>query len=178
MARDIIMETLVIEPGSEYAIWSKTSENVMLGVCHVQKSSIRKLVIGEGVVQIGTMDARKGMFYRCYALREVVLPSSLQSIGRCVFQECIKLTGIVIPEGCRKIGEGAFDGCWALTKVTFQEGCASIGNGAFEDCHALLDVKLPESIQKIGNYAFRGCVCLTPMVYNWGKTCFRQLAKS
>ncbi len=90
-------------------------------------------------------------------LENILLPSSLQSIGSYAFQNCTALTNIATSAN---IGSYAFRGCTALTKVSFGEGATSIGQYAFTGCSSLKDVSLPSTLDKIDNYAFKGSTSL------------------
>ena len=57
----------------------------------------------------------KGAFLDCTALKEVVIPPSVKSIGICAFEGCTSLKRLVIPDSVETLGEDVFDGCTALT---------------------------------------------------------------
>lgn len=79
-----------------------------------EKSSIKELIIPEGVEYIGLSS-----FEGCSLLKDVVLPDSLTTIGTSAFKNCKALSEIVIPKGVEKINNGAFDGCDALTDIYY-----------------------------------------------------------
>ncbi|MBQ9427931.1 MAG: leucine-rich repeat domain-containing protein, partial [Clostridia bacterium] len=73
------------------------------------------------------------------------------------------LTDLVIPSSVTSIGNYAFGGCSSLTRVTVAEGsqCTSIGNSAFNGCSSLTSIEIPSSVTSIGSYAFNYCRGLT-----------------
>ena len=86
----------------------------------------RRIVIPEGVVSI-THDA----FSSRYSLEEVVLPSTLRTIGRGAFYFC-PLTSLVIPEGVEEIGMFAFRSAFTSNAVvTIRAGGIGIRVAAF-----------------------------------------------
>jgi len=71
------------------------------------------------------------------SMAELMLPSSLKSIGDLAFQFCSRLTSIVIPEGVETIGQSAFNNCSLLQRLELPSTLVSIGYGAFSNCSSL-----------------------------------------
>ena len=102
---------------------------------------------------------------------ELVLPSTLTSVGQYAFYRCWSITSLVIPENIREIGESAFSNCPNLVSVTVaspakkamntlaQEGL-SLGDYAFQGCTKLADINLSASLTGIGTGAFDGTAWL------------------
>ena len=65
---------------------------------------------------------------------------------------------LVIPSSVTSIGGYAFCGCSGLTSVTIPNSVTSIGNSAFCECSGLTSVTIPNSVTSIGNGAFCGCI--------------------
>ena len=141
------------------------------------RSSIRKVVIGDGVTTIGDY-----AFYRCSRLTSINIPagvtsigsgafsncdglttvtfdgtSTLTSIGSGAFLDCFNLTSITIPSSVTTIGDSAFKGS-GLTTVTFDgtSTLTTIGEYAFLDCSNLTSITIPSSVTTIGGGAFKG----------------------
>lgn len=70
-----------------------------------------------------------------------------------VFQGCTALKTIVIPKSVKTIGERAFAGCVSLASITLNEGLETVCDKAFYDTAALA-VKVPSTVTEIGNMAF------------------------
>ena len=92
------------------------------------KANVTKLVISDGVTEIGPSAFREYDF-----LKEVILPDSVTAIRRY-----------------------AFDCCWNLTDIRWSSHLESIGYNAF--CGArFTELVLPETVKTIGEFAFSGC---------------------
>lgn len=78
-------------------------------------SSIKKVVIGEGITSIARCS-----FHSCKALTEVNLPEGVTVIGEYAFYECSALSSVIIPVSVTEIGEYAFRKCHSLTEATFR----------------------------------------------------------
>ena len=87
---------------------------------------------------------------------EIVLPSSLKTIGDYSFYGCSGLTSITIPNGVTNIGAKAFRGCDSLRFITIPKSVTSVGERAFYDCSNLMSITvLPEDIM-IEDEVFNG----------------------
>ena len=62
------------------------------------------------------------MFSRARALKTILLPNGVTSIGGDAFSGCTGLTSINIPGSVTTIGANAFSGCYRLSSVYFA-GC-------------------------------------------------------
>ena len=85
---------------------------------------------------------------------DVIIPSSVTSIGYLAFYDCTSLTSVTIPSSVTSIGNDAFFGCTGLTSVTIPSSVTSIGDSAFSDCTGLTSVTIPSSVTSIGWYIF------------------------
>ena len=121
--------------------------------------SLSEIVIPSSVTSIG-----KGAFSYCVSLSEIVIPSSVTSIGHGAFYSCHSLSEIVIPSSVTSIGDGAFYGCHSLSEIVIPSSVTSIGHGAFYSCHSLSEIVIPSSVTSIGDSAFSRCVSLSEIV--------------
>ncbi|MCR5360812.1 MAG: leucine-rich repeat domain-containing protein [Bacteroidales bacterium] len=85
---------------------------------------------------------------------DVVVPSSVTSIGDYAFQDCKGVTSVVIPNSVTSIGSYAFSGCTVLTSIEIPSSVTSIGDDAFYYCTGLTSIEIPSSVTSIGSYAF------------------------
>lgn len=128
-------------------------------------------------------------FEGCTALKQVILPGTLQTIQENAFKGCTGLEVITIPSTVTTIGEGAFEGCTslerfdgtyasadrryivrdncvlafapaALTETTIPEGVTTIKAGVFANNTALKTVNLSAELTTVEDRAFKGCTAL------------------
>lgn len=106
-------------------------------------------------------------FERCYGLRKITLPDSLEGIENYAFSNCRNLDSIAIPDNVKYIGAYAFADRWRssmrITEVTFGEESKLIklGANAFRHCRQLKSIILPPNLTKIENSTFFECNSLT-----------------
>lgn len=95
------------------------------------------------------------------ALKKVVLPITIESIGTGAFEECGELTTVEIPYGSllTHLGESVFASS-GLKSIKFPEGITELPRFTFKECRKLDQVILPESLVKIGMSAFIYCQSL------------------
>ncbi len=73
------------------------------------------------------------------------------------FKNCIKLEDVILPSSITSIGNNAFSNCTKLKTISLNEGLENIGNSAFENCQSLQSILLPNSLKNIGYYSFASC---------------------
>ena len=122
-------------------------------------SSLSEIVIPSSVTSIGDF-----AFYSCDSLSEIVIPSSVTSIGDGAFYGCDSLSEIVIPSSVTSIGDGAFYGCDSLSEIVIPSSVTSIGDGAFYGCDSLSEIVIPSSVTSIGDSALYRCDSLSEIV--------------
>ena len=97
-----------------------------------------------------------GLFENSFDLFGVVLPPSLEIIGKNAFWNCVNLESVSIL-GCTYISKCAFGCCSRLNDVHIANDVTIIGASAFEGCTSLKTLIIPKSVERIGPYAFSGC---------------------
>ena len=122
-------------------------------------SSLSEIVIPSSVASIGD-----SAFSWCSSLSEIVIPSSVTSIGDSAFSRCDSLLEIVIPSSVTSIGDSAFYDCYSLSEIVIPSSVTSIGKGAFSFCDSLSEIVIPSSVTSIGDGAFSGCDSLSEIV--------------
>ena len=130
----------------------------------------RKLLAVQGVLN-GAYSVKEGTriicdraFSHCRYLPEIVIPSSVTSIGYSAFSFCDSLSEIVIPSSVTSIGDSAFSWCRFLSEIVIPSSVTSIGDRAFYLCRSLSEIVIPFSVTSIGDSAFYGCDSLSKVV--------------
>ena len=111
-------------------------------------------------VKEGTRIICDRAFWYCRSLSEIVIPSSVTSIGDSAFSGCYPLSEIVIPSSVTNIGDWAFSGCDSLSEIVIPTSVTSIGDHAFSGCASLSEIVIPSSVTSIGDSAFSWCSSL------------------
>ena len=151
---------------TEYSVSQGTS--VLSGVV-----VIPEFYNGKKVTQI---DYRA--FYGCTQLTEVVISTSITSIGNQAFWGTALISNavdeavyvgnwavgykgdigdLVLPDTTYGVADGAFANCLSITSVILPENVQILGENAFYGCVNLLTVELPAGLRQLPAYAFGAC---------------------
>ena len=89
-----------------------------------------------------------------YTIKEVIIPSEINGIkvrklGNYMFCGYASLKNVVIPSGVNTIGEGAFEWCENLETVDIPDSVENIGKYAFLACGSLKNITIPENIKNV-----------------------------
>lgn len=151
---------IFVAPGSD----TYTSENGIL-YSH-QGATLHTFPMGKG----GTVNVPNGVkrigsyaFYHS-KVSSVILPESIEEIGKCAFKDCSALTACHLPEGITIVNDATFEGCTRLLQVDLPHSLTAIGSKAFHNCESLREITFPEALKSIGGEAFRNCKSLTQVV--------------
>ena len=90
-------------------------------------------------------------------LKKIIIPKSVEVIGKYAFSGCKNLKTVELSDGLREIEFGAFFKCSSLKNVELPETIEIVGDSAFEDCKRIKGLKIPRSCKEIGTDAFLGC---------------------
>ena len=78
------------------------------------------------------------MFYQCYGLQSVNIPSSVKKISDYAFYNCYGLQSVNIPSSVTSIGINAFYLCCGLQSVNIPSSVTSIAAASFNGCYGLI----------------------------------------
>ena len=150
----------VSEDGTEVTLGTIFENNtVRRGVAgDEENTTIKKVIVEEGIAVLYDRT-----FRRFYALEEVVLPSTLTTIGAAgsgVFQSCNNLKKVVLPESLTVLGKGSFQECTSLESINIPAGVTRIESDALRNT-GLKSVEFHEGVTYFGAQAFRDCKQLT-----------------
>ena len=118
---------------------------------------VPKELSGAYSVKEGTRVICNCAFFCCRSLSDIVIPSSVTSIGNRAFLSCLSLSKIVIPSSVTSIGDSAFFWCRSLSDIVIPSSVTSIGVCAFRCCVSLSKIVIPSSVTSIGDRAFYNC---------------------
>ena len=118
-------------------------------------SSVRRVVLGDGVVDIGDR-----AFDYCSSLTSISISKGVASIGDCTFCFCTSLKSIYIPESVTRIKGRAFYGCKSLTSIYIPESVTSIEVNLLVYCQSLKSIHIPKSVTRIEWGAIAYCYSL------------------
>ena len=128
-----------------------------------QKSSIKKVVIGEGVTSIGD-----SAFSGCTNLIDADMSkaSSLTTIGNYAFSSCTALESVDLSKASSLTTiKTSFSSCTKLNNVVLNEGLKEIGGSAFNNCTKLKKIHIPSTVMAIGGYCFEKCSWLEEVTF-------------
>ena len=84
------------------------------------------------------------MCFRCYNLKQVVIPYGISSTSSQVFQQSSNLKYISFPDTLISFGSEVFSGCSSLEKIVFPSKAYKFGNDIFTGCTGLKTLIFPE----------------------------------
>ena len=128
-------------------------------------------------------------FEGCTALKQILLPGTLQAIQENAFKGCTSIEEITIPSNVASVGEGAFEGCTSLERfngtmastdrrylvkdnhvlafapagleeTTIPNGVTTIDAGVFANNTTIKTVYLSAELTSVEARAFKGCTAL------------------
>ena len=155
----------VSEDGTEVILGSLVENGLIRrGVAgDEENTTIKNVVVGEGVTNLYDRT-----FRRFYALETVELPNTLTIIGQAgsgVFQSCTALKNIVIPESVTTLGKGSFQECSSLESINIPAGVTRIEENCLR-ATGLVEVEFHANVTYFGAQAFRDCKQLKEVVIN------------
>ena len=105
-------------------IYSLNEDNESYGI-YVQynyknKEKIEEIIIEDTYEGLPVTNIGFRAFYNCYALTNVKIPSSINTIEEGAFNGCIALESITIPNSVKLIEKYAFYDCNALKTIIFE----------------------------------------------------------
>ena len=99
-------------------------------------------------------------FKNCFSLRNMQLPKTVKTIGKCCFENA-GLERVAVPSDVIKIEAGTFAGCVNLRSAMFTDNLLEIGASAFAGCVNLFEAHISEYVVRIHAAAFNDCKSLS-----------------
>lgn len=98
-------------------------------------------------------------------LVQVLIPTSVTTIGASTFHSCTALDSITLLCNC-EVPSAMFMGCSNLRSINIGQRITAIGSQAFEGCLNLIKINIPKNVLKIGANAFNKCGSLSQLKFN------------
>ena len=114
-------------------------------------SGLKKVVLPKSVSKICLY-----AFTYCSSLTDINVTSNIKTIQGGAFRRTA-IKSMVIPDGVTSIGQYTFDGCKELESVKIPDSVTEISHDAFSDCIKLSDLVIPEGVTAIWGSAFYNC---------------------
>ena len=89
---------------------------------------------GSYSVKEGTRIICNHAFWHCNSLSDIVIPSSVTSIGDRAFHWCLSLSDFVIPASVTSIGDRAFEDCSSLKYISIPKSVIGLNGNPFAEC--------------------------------------------
>lgn len=129
----------------ECMTWQLDSEGVLM-------------ISGDGDVYIGASNSE----LRNENIKKVIIDNGIDGIEIAGFKDMTTIQEVILPNTIEEIGKEAFMGCSNLKYINIQTGGSyksvdKIKENTFANCISLKKVEMPDSITKIEKYAFYGC---------------------
>ncbi|MBE6602690.1 MAG: leucine-rich repeat domain-containing protein [Ruminococcaceae bacterium] len=154
---DEVVNFETLKSGETYHFDHIDSETVVITAYECSNEK-HKLVIpdtlgGKRVIGIAT-----GAFKANNDITQIIIPDSVETIGKYAFAECALVTDLIVPASVKTIEEGAFANCVSLCNVNIQSTrLEEYADNLFYGCASLTSVSVPDHIKTVGKAAFYGC---------------------
>ena len=97
-------------------------------------------------VKEGTRIICDNAFSWCRSLSEIVIPSSVTSIGKGAFSSCDSLSDIVIPSSVTSVGDWAFFTCFSLKYISIPKSVICLNGNPFAGWNGKLECLSPNFV--------------------------------
>lgn len=88
-------------------------------------------------------------FSGCPALKSLLLPDGIVSIGEFAFGDCVNLERLSLPDGVKTLGRWAFDYCKSLKSIKIPSSATNWGDGLFSSCESLESIYIPDGVKVV-----------------------------
>ncbi len=94
------------------------------------------------------------VFYHCYNLKTINIPSTVEHIGNFALWSCLNVTGLTLPVMLREVGELAFYKVPFGSEINLGPCVERVGDKAFSNNYNVRRIFIPSQIKSIGELAF------------------------
>lgn len=130
------------------------------GICRSCFANAKKLT---NIILPNTLEfIGKFAFSNCISLNEILLPDSLKTLGKYTFDRCESLTEIVIPKNLRRLEMDSFSN-GRLKSLTITSARTTLLRGVEWNRRLLEKLVLPKEMTEINSLIFKSCTSLSYM---------------
>jgi len=115
---------------------------------------LETITIPNTVVEINSSN----LFYRCYSLNALVLPTGVEIISDNLIRSDLKLKYISIPPSVTSIGDYICYDDRCIEAITIPYGVTTLGVASFQNIEQLISIVVPNTVTKIKQSCFKNCV--------------------
>ena len=90
--------------------------------------------------------------------------TSLSSISQEMFEEDVNLKNVVLPSSVTSIGVGAFLGCTSLKSIEIPSSVTNLEYKCFKDCINMISIEIPCNVSAYGGHVFENCRSLSTII--------------
>lgn len=94
--------------------------------------------------------------FACSSLCSIILPKSVETIGRSAFSWCDKLENVQLNEGLEYIDAHVFDSCISLKAIELPQSLKRILNNAFQLTISLENISIPSGVTIVSSGLLAG----------------------
>lgn len=136
-------------------LWS-ASFNGRLSIINIEDATVENGIIPPRAFWHQEEQLQEDGTIYVIALKKIILPNRIKTIGDLAFAYAIHLESINIPSKLQDLGSYCFSDCISLTTSSLQipEGLTYIPAMCFRNCRSLDEIRLPTTIKFIGEGAF------------------------
>ena len=133
------------------------------------KSKYPNLYIPETVGGYKVAEIGRQAFSGNTVLRNIKLPSTVETINDSAFLNCPGLLTVQLSEGTKSINSNAFQSCTVLKTINLPQSLTDIGVYAFSECESLENITIPSGVKDLSS-AFSHCKNLKSVVIEGART--------
>ncbi|ELP83866.1 hypothetical protein EIN_198690 [Entamoeba invadens IP1] len=145
----------------KYEIWHLVNCNTVYGA-NPEKYVFHNIIFDKGDLDYFDKipDIAASIDESCFkfnGLKQIVIPTSVTSLGMACFSSCWHLTKVDMPDTVKMFGEYCFAGCIALPEIHIPTSLVELPDSCFLGCQSLDNVEIPENVKKIEGQCFMTC---------------------
>ena len=136
-------EVSIEELDNNHGVYSVLGEHV---VKYTLKDPTVIGAIGEVISGTPVFSKIGATFSNCQDITEIIIPSSVTTIGNGAIMQCYNIENIIIPDSVIEIADMAFVNDSGLESITIGKNVVTIGQAILEQCSSLTDIIMLPSV--------------------------------